>query len=29
MSSAPLDVLVVNYNTAGLLQPMFNALRQS
>ncbi len=28
MASAPLDVLVVNYNTAGLLQPMFNALRQ-
>lgn len=28
MVSAPLDVLVVNYNTAGLLQPMFNALRQ-
>ncbi|MEJ5056651.1 MULTISPECIES: glycosyltransferase family 2 protein [unclassified Pseudomonas] len=29
MNSASLDVLVVNYNTAGLLQPMFNALRQS
>ncbi|MGH8421735.1 MAG: glycosyltransferase family 2 protein [Pseudomonas fluorescens] len=29
MVSAPLDVLVVNYNTAELLQPMFNALRQS
>ncbi|MBV6821834.1 glycosyltransferase family 2 protein [Pseudomonas sp. PD9R] len=29
MVSAPLDVLVVNYNTATLLQPMFNALRQS
>jgi GT2 family glycosyltransferase len=29
MSNAPLDVLVVNYNTASLLQPMFNALRQS
>lgn len=29
MVSAPLDVLVVNYNTAALLQPMFNALRQS
>jgi GT2 family glycosyltransferase len=29
MSNASLDVLVVNYNTAGLLQPMFNALRQS
>ena len=28
MVNAPLDVLVVNYNTAGLLQPMFNALRQ-
>lgn len=28
MVSAPLDVLVVNYNTAGLLQPMFDALRQ-
>lgn len=29
MASAPLDVLVVNYNTAALLQPMFNALRRS
>lgn len=29
MVSAPLDVLVVNYNTAALLQPMFNALRRS
>jgi len=29
MVSAELDVLVVNYNTATLLQPMFNALRQS
>ncbi|WP_166359493.1 glycosyltransferase family 2 protein [Pseudomonas akapageensis] len=29
MASAALDVLVVNYNTASLLQPMFNALRQS
>lgn len=29
MVSADLDVLVVNYNTASLLQPMFNALRQS
>lgn len=29
MVSAALDVLVVNYNTATLLQPMFNALRQS
>ncbi|WP_040069244.1 glycosyltransferase family 2 protein [Pseudomonas batumici] len=29
MISAPLDVLVVNYNTATLLQPMFNALRES
>lgn len=28
MISAPLDVLVVNYNTADLLQPMFKALRQ-
>ncbi|MBK5354659.1 glycosyltransferase family 2 protein [Pseudomonas sp. TH41] len=28
MVSAPLDVLVVNYNTADLLQPMFKALRQ-
>ncbi|MDB5996623.1 MAG: glycosyl transferase [Pseudomonas sp.] len=28
MVNAPLDVLVVNYNTAGLLLPMFNALRQ-
>lgn len=28
MVNAPLDVLVVNYNTAGLLQPMFDALRQ-
>ncbi len=29
MVSADLDVLVVNYNTATLLRPMFNALRQS
>lgn len=29
MVSAPLDVLVVNYNTAALLEPMFKALRQS
>lgn len=29
MVNADLDVLVVNYNTATLLQPMFNALRQS
>jgi GT2 family glycosyltransferase len=29
MVSADLDVLVVNYNTASLLQPMFNALRQA
>lgn len=29
MTRAPLDVLVVNYNTAKLLQPMFDALRQS
>lgn len=28
MSGTSLDVLVVNYNTAGLLQPMFDALRQ-
>ena len=29
MPNTPLDVLVVNYNTAALLEPMFNALRQS
>ena len=29
MVSVSLDVLVVNYNTAALLQPMFNALRKS
>jgi N-acetylglucosaminyl-diphospho-decaprenol L-rhamnosyltransferase len=29
MVNVPLDVLVVNYNTATLLEPMFNALRQS
>jgi hypothetical protein len=29
MTRTPLDVLVVNYNTAKLLQPMFEALRQS
>jgi N-acetylglucosaminyl-diphospho-decaprenol L-rhamnosyltransferase len=29
MTNTPLDVLVVNFNTAGLLQPMFDALRQS
>ncbi|WP_397449714.1 glycosyltransferase family 2 protein [Pseudomonas sp. NA-150] len=29
MANALLDVLIVNYNTAGLLQPMFDALRQS
>lgn len=29
MINTPLDVLVVNYNTAKLLQPMFDALRQS
>jgi N-acetylglucosaminyl-diphospho-decaprenol L-rhamnosyltransferase len=29
MASAPLDVLVVNYNTEALLQPMFDALRSS
>lgn len=28
MSHTPLDVLVVNYNTEKLLQPMFDALRQ-
>ncbi|MCP1501146.1 GT2 family glycosyltransferase [Pseudomonas migulae] len=28
MTRTPLDVLVVNYNTANLLQPMFDALRQ-
>lgn len=28
MTHTPLDVLVVNYNTAKLLQPMFDALRQ-
>ncbi|TDF84114.1 glycosyltransferase family 2 protein [Pseudomonas sp. H9] len=29
MQSKPVDVLVVNFNTAGLLQPMFDALRQA
>ena len=29
MPNTPLDVLVVNYNTANLLQPAFDALRQS
>ena len=29
MPNTPLDVLVVNYNTATLLQPAFDALRQS
>ncbi|ANI15376.1 glycosyltransferase family 2 protein [Pseudomonas citronellolis] len=29
MTSKPLDVLIVNYNTAALLQPMFDALRQA
>ena len=29
MNSKPLDVLIVNYNTAALLQPMFDALRQA
>ena len=29
MVSAPLDVLLVNYNTAALLEPMFTALCQS
>lgn len=27
MSDKPVDVMVVNFNTAGLLQPMFDALR--
>src|SRR3989338_8246242 len=29
MHNTPFDVLVVNYNTATLLQPVFDALRQS
>jgi N-acetylglucosaminyl-diphospho-decaprenol L-rhamnosyltransferase len=29
MANLPLDILLVNYNTAALLEPMFNALRQS
>lgn len=29
MADSTLDVLVVNYNTSALLQPMFDALRQS
>ncbi|WP_194788851.1 glycosyltransferase family 2 protein [Pseudomonas sp. UFMG81] len=29
MDSKPVDVMVVNFNTAGLLQPMFDALRQA
>ena len=29
MDKKPVDVLVVNFNTAGLLQPMFDALRQA
>lgn len=29
MTDALLDVLVINYNTADLLEPMFNAVRQS
>ncbi len=29
MPNTPFDVLVVNYNTATLLQPVFDALRQS
>ncbi|MGV8919506.1 MAG: glycosyltransferase family 2 protein [Pseudomonas sp.] len=29
MANPLLDVLIVNYNTAALLQPMFDALRQS
>lgn len=29
MASKPVDVMVVNFNTAGLLQPMFDALRRA
>lgn len=29
MANLPLDILLVNYNTAALLEPMFNSLRQS
>lgn len=29
MANLPLDILLVNYNTAALLDPMFNALRQA
>lgn len=29
MDSKPVDVMVVNFNTASLLQPMFDALRQA
>lgn len=29
MDSKPVDVMVVNFNTAALLQPMFDALRQA
>jgi N-acetylglucosaminyl-diphospho-decaprenol L-rhamnosyltransferase len=29
MDKKPVDVLVVNFNTAGLLQPMFDALRRA
>lgn len=29
MGKSPIDVLVVNFNTAALLQPMFDALRQA
>lgn len=29
MGKSPVDVLVVNFNTAALLQPMFDALRQA
>jgi len=29
MASKPVDVMVVNFNTATLLQPMFDALRRA
>ncbi len=29
MANLPLDIMLVNYNTASLLEPMFTALRQS
>ncbi|QXH54087.1 glycosyltransferase family 2 protein [Pseudomonas fakonensis] len=29
MTEKPVDVMVVNFNTAGLLQPMFDALRRA